>query len=81
MLFTAGMCFRGCNSCGALSGFITSLIIGFWIGFGNLLYGSKPIPLPQSIESCPDMAFNLTQETGVTVRSSETSFTRHSRGL
>lgn len=76
MLFTAGMCFRGCNSCGALSGFIISLIIGFWIGFGNLLYGSKPIPLPQSIESCPNMAFNLTQGSEqVIVSSSETSFT------
>jgi Na+/proline symporter len=77
MLFTAGMCFRGCNSCGALFGFITSLIIGFWIGFGNLLYGSKPIPLSQSIESCPNMGFNLTQQTEeqVIVSSTSTSFT------
>ncbi|CAG2100176.1 unnamed protein product [Medioppia subpectinata] len=61
MLFTAGMCCPTCNSCGALTGFIVSLIVGFWIGFGNLLFGAKPIPLSQSIEDCPDIGFNTTQ--------------------
>jgi len=62
MLFTAGMCLRTCNSSGALSGFIVSLIFGFWIGFGNLLYGSKPTPLSQSIESCPNLLLNSTEQ-------------------
>ncbi|CAG2172815.1 unnamed protein product, partial [Oppiella nova] len=61
MLFTAGMCCPTCDSSGALTGFIVSLVVGFWIGFGNTFYGTKAIPLSQSIEECPDIGFNSTQ--------------------
>ena len=61
MLFTAGMCCPSCQSSGALIGFIVSLIIGFWIGIGNVLSGAEPVPLVQSIEDCPTPGLNLTQ--------------------
>lgn len=54
MIFTVGMCFRITNSTGAITGFLVSLIIGLWIGFANLMYGSRPEPLPLSDELCPN---------------------------
>ncbi|XP_054166109.1 putative sodium-dependent multivitamin transporter [Oppia nitens] len=58
MLFTAGMCCPGCNSFGTLIGFVISLIVGFWIGIGNVLFASKPIPLSRSTQECPNNMFN-----------------------
>ncbi|CAG2110594.1 unnamed protein product [Medioppia subpectinata] len=74
MLFTAGMCCPTCDSCGALIGFIVSLAVGFWLGFGNLLFGTKPVPLIQSIEDCPEIGFNSTQTQQTAFNSEENSF-------
>ncbi|XP_017035658.1 putative sodium-dependent multivitamin transporter [Drosophila kikkawai] len=43
-LFSLGVCTTRTNQRGALLGFLVSLIISFWIGFG----GPKPSPIPLS---------------------------------
>lgn len=55
MLFIVGICFSRTNAIGAMTGFIVSLFIGLWIGFGSLLYGKKPIPLETSNQLCTNM--------------------------
>lgn len=51
-LFTLGICFPRCNSTGAFVGFLVSLTIGFWIGFGTLASGVKPVALPRYTHGC-----------------------------
>ena len=52
LLFTLGMCCRWCNSKGALIGFVVSLIVSSWIGFGSILFAKPPTSLPVSTEEC-----------------------------
>lgn len=59
MIFTVGMCFRSTNTTGAMTGFLLSLIVGLWIGFGNLMYGRRPEPLPLSNELCSNKTTEL----------------------
>ena len=52
LLFSLGMCCRWCNSNGAFIGFIVSLIMSSWSGFGSILFAKPPTSLPVSIEEC-----------------------------
>lgn len=52
MIFSAGMCFPSINSTGAGFGFISSLLLGLWIGFGSILYGKRTPTLFLSTELC-----------------------------
>lgn len=51
-LYSLGMLFPRANHKGALAGFILSLIVCFWIGFGTFTSGLKPQNLKQSISGC-----------------------------
>lgn len=59
-LFTMGMCTKRITSGGALAGFVTSLAIGFWVGFGTLRSAPPPAALPLSTDGCPARAWNDT---------------------
>lgn len=54
-LFTLGMISKTCSSRAALVAFILSLAVGFWIGFGAVASGIKPIPLPLSTDHCSNV--------------------------
>ena len=54
-IFTLGIASRKCNANGAIFGFILSLIFGVLIGFGPILLGLNPTPLPRSIDGCENL--------------------------
>ncbi|XP_067131948.1 sodium-coupled monocarboxylate transporter 1-like [Centruroides vittatus] len=51
-LFTLGMFFPWPNATGAISGFITGLILPFWIGFGYFIHKPYIPKLPISLTGC-----------------------------
>lgn len=59
-LFTVGICTKWATPTGALSGFLASLVIGFWIGFGALTHGMAPEKLPTRTDGCPGYNGTLT---------------------
>lgn len=52
-LFTLGMVSKTCSSRSALTAFLLSLAVGFWIGFGSMYAGIRPVRLPVTTDSCP----------------------------
>lgn len=52
-LFTLGMMSKTCSSNAALTAFLVSLAVGFWLAAGALLADLKPATLPLSTSHCP----------------------------
>ena len=60
MLFTSGICFPITNTTGVMVGFVSSLSFAFWMGFGALFSGRRPIPLPVYTTNCSSLVTNST---------------------
>jgi len=52
-LFSLAIFFPTCNSKGAVSGLIVSLIFSIWIAVGGILYPNRIPPLPLRTDGCP----------------------------
>jgi Na+/proline symporter len=63
-VISLGMFVPFANSCGAMSGFLVSVVVNIWLSLSTILYGKKPKPKPFSQENCinlPNITNNISK--------------------